>query len=88
MGIGDVGDAGDTEGTAPGAGGVGPTAVALCEPGSTIVSESWILGFVLGSTALKSARNLYQLSQRILTISAVMSYAKLPVARLGKPLRV
>ena len=40
MGVGEEGVAGDTEATAPGAGGVGPTAVVLSEPGSTTVSES------------------------------------------------
>ena len=57
-GVGVEGIAGDGEATGPGAGGVGPTAVVLCEPGSTIASESWILGLVLGSTPLKSAKVL------------------------------
>ena len=39
-GVGDEGVAGDTEATAPGAGGVGPTAVLLSDPGSTTASES------------------------------------------------
>lgn len=58
IGVGDEGVAGDTEATAPGAGGVGPTAVLLSDPGSTTVSESWMLGLVLGSMALESAKSL------------------------------
>ena len=59
-GVGDEGVAGDTEATAPGAGGVGPTAVLLSDPGSTTVSESCMLGLVLGSMALESAKSLYK----------------------------
>ena len=66
IGVGVEGVAGDNGATGPGAGGVGPTAVVLCEPGSTIASESWILGFVLGSRALEYARYLCEDGQRIL----------------------
>ena len=64
-GVGDEGAAGDADNTGPGAGGVGPVAVLLCDPGSTMASESWILGFVLGSTAFESAKDLCRLSQRL-----------------------
>ena len=64
-GVGDEGVAGDTEATAPGAGGVGPTAVLLSDPGSTTASESCILGLVLGSIALESAKSLCNNGQRV-----------------------
>lgn len=61
--VGEVGGAGeglagDAGATGPGGGGVGPTAVLDCEPGRTIVSESCILGLVLGSIRLSSAKFL------------------------------
>ena len=65
IGVGDEGVAGDTEATTPGAGGVGPTAVLLSDPGSTTVSESWMLGLVLGSMALESAKSLCNNCQRV-----------------------
>lgn len=64
-GVGDEGVAGDGEATAPGGAGVGPTAVVLCDPGSTIASESCILGLVLGSTDFESAKDLCDYGQRI-----------------------
>lgn len=54
-----VGEGGTTavaEGTGPGGGGSGFGAVLLCVPGSTTVSESWILGLVLLSGCLESAK--------------------------------
>ena len=60
LGVAGDGVVGDTEATGPGAGGVGPFAVWLCEPGSTIVSESWMLGLVLGSGFFVSAKDLYR----------------------------
>ena len=65
IGVGDEGVAGDNEATAPGAGGVGPTAVLLSDPGSTTVSESCMLGLVLGSMALESAKSLCSNGQRV-----------------------
>ena len=65
IGVGDDGVAGDGEATAPGGAGVGPTAVVLCDPGSTIASESCILGLVLGSTDFESAKNLCDYGQRV-----------------------
>ena len=64
-GVGDEGVAGDGEATAPGGAGVGPTAVVLCDPGSTIASESCMLGLVLGSTDFESAKDLCDYGQRI-----------------------
>lgn len=55
-GVGFVGDAGWD--TGPGAGGVGPTAVVLFDPGRTMVSESCMLGLVLGSVPLSTAKVL------------------------------
>ena len=64
-GVGDEGVAGDTEATAPGAGGVGPTAVLLSDPGSTTVSESCMLGLVLESMTLESTKSLCNIGQRV-----------------------
>ena len=58
VGVTGEGFIGDAEVTGPGGGGVGPTAVVDCEPGRTTVSESCILGFVLGSVCLSSAKLL------------------------------
>lgn len=44
--LGVAGEVGDGGSILPGAGGVGPFAVWLWEPGSTAVSESFMLGFV------------------------------------------
>ena len=65
IGVGDEGVAGDIEATGPGAGGVGPTAVLLSDPGSTTVSESCMLGLVLGSRVLESAKSLCNNGQRV-----------------------
>ena len=46
---------GEADWTGPGGGGWGLFAVVLAVPGSTTVSESWMLGLVLGSGGLKSA---------------------------------
>ena len=59
LGVAGVGIDGDTEAIGPGAGGVGPFAIWLCDPGKTAVSESWMLGFVLGSFFV-SAKVLYE----------------------------
>lgn len=77
--MGDEGVAGDIGVTAPGAGGVGPVAVVLFDPGSTIASESCMLGLVLRSTALESARNLCEHGQCIRARICCMSYARLGV---------
>lgn len=47
LGVAGEDEVAETGGTAPGAGGVGPFAVWLCEPGKTTVSESCMLA--LGS---------------------------------------
>lgn len=65
IGVGEEGVAGDGEATAPGGAGVGPTAVVLCDPGSTIASESCILGLVLGSMDFESAKDLCDDGQRV-----------------------
>ena len=59
VGVAGAGLVGDAGATGPGGGGVGPTAVLDCEPGRTIVSESCILGLVLGSMRRSSANLLW-----------------------------
>lgn len=52
VGVAGVGSIDVGENTEPGGGGWAFDAVELCVPGSTTVSESWIRGFVLGSSVL------------------------------------
>ncbi len=61
LGVAGAGIDGDTEATGPGAGGVGPLAVWLSEPGRTIGLESWILGFVFRSSTFLSANGLWRI---------------------------